>query len=118
MRKWIIVFTVVLSAMIELLDPTIVNVSLPHVMGNLGATLDEITWVVTAYVFANVIVVPMTSWLAIVFGRRNYFVGSIILYSLSLPSSAATRRPYGNWSCSASCKVSAVGRCCRPRNRS
>ena len=83
MRKWVIVFTVVLSTMIELLDTTIVNVSLPHMMGNLGATLDEIAWVVTAYVFANVIVVPMASWLAIVFGRRNYFVGSIVLFTVS-----------------------------------
>src|SRR5574340_1112490 len=82
-RKWLIVFTVVLSTLIELLDTTIVNVSLPHMMGNLGATLDEIAWVVTAYVFANVIVVPMASWFSIVFGRRNYFVGSIVLFTVS-----------------------------------
>ena len=83
LRKWIIVVTVILSSVIELIDTTIVNVSLPQMMGNLGATLDEIAWVVTAYVFANVIVVPMASWLSTVFGRRNYFTGSILLFTVS-----------------------------------
>ncbi|MFN8626586.1 MAG: DHA2 family efflux MFS transporter permease subunit [Candidatus Binatia bacterium] len=82
-RKWIIVVTVVLSAIIELIDTTIVNVSLPQMMGNLGATLDEIAWVVTAYVFANVIVLPMSAWLSGVFGRRNYFAGSIVLFTVA-----------------------------------
>jgi MFS transporter, DHA2 family, multidrug resistance protein len=82
-RKWIIVVTVVLSAVIELIDTTIVNVSLPQMMGNLGATLDEIAWVVTAYVFANVIVLPMSAWLSAVLGRRNYFVGSILVFTVS-----------------------------------
>ncbi|HXQ22061.1 MAG TPA: DHA2 family efflux MFS transporter permease subunit [Candidatus Acidoferrales bacterium] len=80
-RKWIITITVILSSVIELIDTTIVNVSLPQMMGNLGATLDEIAWVVTAYIFANVIVVPMASWLAAFFGRRNYFAASIILFT-------------------------------------
>src|SRR5512140_3573079 len=83
LRKWIIVVTVVLSSVIELIDTTIVNVSLPQMMGNLGATLDEVAWVITAYVFANVIVVPMASWLSALFGRRNYFAGSIVLFTVS-----------------------------------
>jgi DHA2 family multidrug resistance protein len=82
-RKWIIVVTVVLSAIMELIDTTIVNVSLPQMMGNLGATLDEIAWVVTSYVFANVIVLPMSAWLSGVLGRRNCFVGSILLFTIS-----------------------------------
>jgi DHA2 family multidrug resistance protein len=82
-RKWIIIITVILSSVIELIDTTIVNVSLPQMMGNLGATLDEIAWVVTAYVFANVIVVPMAGWLSTVLGRRNYFAGSILLFTVS-----------------------------------
>jgi DHA2 family multidrug resistance protein len=82
-RKWIITVTVILSAVIELIDTTIVNVSLPQMMGNLGVTLDEIAWVVTAYVFANVIVVPMASWLATLFGRRNYFAGSIVVFTVA-----------------------------------
>src|SRR5262249_23752701 len=85
-RKWIITITVILCSVIELIDTSIVNVSLPQMMGNLGATLDEIAWVVTAYVVANVIVVPMASWLATSFGRRNYFVGSIALLVASIGS--------------------------------
>src|SRR3954469_211669 len=82
-RKWMIAFTVVLASVIELIDTSIVNVALPQMMGNLGATLDEVAWVVTAYVVANVIVVPMTGWLSAVFGRRNYFAGSIVLFTVA-----------------------------------
>jgi len=82
-RKWIITVTVIMASLIELIDTSIVNVALPQMMGNLGATLDEVAWVVTAYVVANVIVVPMTGWLSAVFGRRNYFAGSIILFTVA-----------------------------------
>jgi len=82
-NKWIITITVILASMIELIDTSIVNVALPQMMGNLGATLDQIAWVVTGYVVANVIVIPMTSWFATVFGRRNYFVGSLILFTVA-----------------------------------
>jgi DHA2 family multidrug resistance protein len=81
--KWIITITVILASMIELIDTSIVNVALPQMMGNLGATLDQIAWVVTGYVVANVIVIPMTGWFATVFGRRNYFVGSLILFTVA-----------------------------------
>jgi MFS transporter, DHA2 family, multidrug resistance protein len=80
-RKWIITVTVVLATLIELIDTSIVNVALPQMMGNLSATLDEVAWVVTAYVVANVIVVPMTGYLSGVFGRRNYFAASILLFT-------------------------------------
>jgi DHA2 family multidrug resistance protein len=80
-RKWIITITVILASVIELIDTSIVNVALPQMMGNLGATLDEVAWVVTSYVVANVIVVPMTGWLSSLFGRRNYFTGSILLFT-------------------------------------
>ena len=82
-RKWIITVTVILASVIELVDTSIVNVALPQMMGNLGATLDEVAWVVTAYVVANVIVVPMAGWLSSAFGRRNYFAGSIILFTVA-----------------------------------
>lgn len=64
----------------QLIDTSIVNVALPHIMGNLGADLDDASWVVTAYVFANVLVIPMTGWLSAYFGRRRYYIGSIILF--------------------------------------
>lgn len=82
-NKWIITITVILASMIELIDTSIVNVALPQMMGNLGATLDQIAWVVTGYVVANVIVIPMTGWFASVFGRRNYFIGSMVLFTVA-----------------------------------
>jgi DHA2 family multidrug resistance protein len=74
-------FGVMLALILEILDSSIVNVALPSMMGNLGATVDEISWVVTSYIIANVIVIPMTSFLAGRFGRRRYFVGSILLFT-------------------------------------
>ncbi len=74
---------VMLAVVLEILDTSIVNVALPTMMGNLGATVDEISWVATSYIVANVIVIPMTSWLAGRFGRRPYFVGSILLFTLA-----------------------------------
>ncbi|HEY6930488.1 MAG TPA: MFS transporter, partial [Thermoanaerobaculia bacterium] len=82
-RKWIIVITAILASLIELIDTSIVNVALPQMMGNLSATLDEVAWVVTSYVVANVIVVPMTGFLSRLFGRRNYFAGSIVLFTVA-----------------------------------
>ncbi len=82
-NKWLITVTVILASVIELIDTSIVNVALPQMMGNLGATLDQIAWVVTGYVVANVIVIPMTGWFAAVLGRRNYFVGSLILFTIA-----------------------------------
>src|SRR5947199_4034255 len=82
-NKWLITITVILASVIELIDTSIVNVALPQMMGNLGATLDQIAWVVTGYVVANVIVIPMTGWFASVFGRRNDFTGSLILFTVA-----------------------------------
>jgi MFS transporter, DHA2 family, multidrug resistance protein len=69
-----------LAAMLELIDTSIVNVAIPHMMGNLGATLDEISWVSTGYIIANVIVIPLSSWLSGYFGRKRYLAGSILLF--------------------------------------
>ena len=74
---------VMLAVILEILDTSIVNVALPTMMGNLGATVDEISWVVTSYIVANVIVIPMTSFFAARFGRRRYFVGSILLFTFA-----------------------------------
>ncbi len=74
---------VMLAVVLEILDTSIVNVALPTMMGNLGATVDEISWVATSYIVANVIVIPMTSFFAAAFGRRRYFVGSIILFTVA-----------------------------------
>jgi DHA2 family multidrug resistance protein len=81
-RRIIITITAVFCALLEIIDTTIVNVALNDMRGNLGATLNEISWVITAYSLANVIVVPMTSWLSQQFGRRNYFAASVILFTV------------------------------------
>ena len=81
-RRAIITMTAILCALLEIVDTTIVNVALKHMQGNLGATLPEVGWVITAYAIGNVIIVPMTSWLSQQFGRRNYFAASIILFTV------------------------------------
>jgi MFS transporter, DHA2 family, multidrug resistance protein len=81
-RRIIITVTAILCALLEIVDTTIVNVALNDMRGNLGATLSEVGWVITAYAIGNVIIVPMTSWLSQQFGRRNYFAASIILFTI------------------------------------
>src|SRR6266496_1737144 len=81
--KYIIAITVSLASVLELLDTSIVNVAIPHMMGNLGATLDQIAWVSTGYIVANVIVLPITGWLSAYFGRRRYFAASITLFTIA-----------------------------------
>ncbi len=78
--KYLIAIAVTLAAVLELIDTSIVNVAIPHMMGNLGATLDEISWVSTGYIIANVIVIPLSSWLSGYFGRTRYLTGSILLF--------------------------------------
>jgi len=81
--KWIITFTVIVAATLELVDTTIVNVSLPQIMGNLGGTLEDIGWLVTSYAVANVIILPMSGWIGMRFGRKNYFFTSIIVFTVA-----------------------------------
>src|SRR6185503_17727876 len=82
-RKWIITITVILASLLELIDTTIVNVALPDIMGNLGATLEDAGWLVTGYAVANVIILPMSGWLGDRFGRKNYFLASILIFTLA-----------------------------------
>lgn len=82
-RRVIITITAIFCALLEIVDTTIVNVALNDMRGNMGATLSEIGWVITAYAIGNVIIVPMTSWLSQQFGRRNYFAASVIIFTIS-----------------------------------
>src|SRR5213596_2606952 len=91
--KYLIAITVSLASVLELLDTSIVNVAIPHMMGNLGATLDQIAWVSTGYIVANVIVLPITGWLSAFFGRRRYFAGSIALFTIAIDPAKKRRRP-------------------------
>src|SRR5580700_9362104 len=82
-RRWIVVAGVMMAALLQTIDLTIVNVALPTVQGNLGASVDEATWVLTGYVIANVVVIPLTPWLQLRFGRKNYFLASIAGFTLA-----------------------------------
>ncbi len=81
--RLIITITVMAATLMEVLDTSIVNVALPDMMGNLGATLDEIGWVSTGYIISNVIVLPLTGWLSDLFGRKRYLTYSVILFTLA-----------------------------------
>lgn len=81
--RWIVVITAVSAAIMELIDTSIVNVGLNDIAGNLGATIEDVSWVVTSYGIANVIIIPMTSFLQTYFGRKNYYIGSIILFTIA-----------------------------------
>ena len=81
--RYLIAFAVTLASVLELVDTSIVNVAIPHIMGNHGATLEEVAWVSTGYIVANVIVLPLTGWLSERLGRRNYYTGSIALFTLA-----------------------------------
>jgi DHA2 family multidrug resistance protein len=82
-HKYLIAFAVVLAALMQVIDSSIVNVALPDMMGNLGASLDEIAWVSTGYILASVVIIPLTGWLGDFFGRKRYFVGSIVIFTIS-----------------------------------
>ena len=82
-RRVIVTITAVTCALLQIIDTTIVNIALPTMQGSMGASLSEITWVITAYAIANVIVMPLTSWLGQQFGRRNYFAASIIIFTIA-----------------------------------
>ncbi len=82
-RKVIITVTVIIAAMLELIDTTIVNVALNHISGNLGASIEDVSWVVTSYAIANVIIIPLSGFLGNLLGRRTYFIGSILLFTLA-----------------------------------
>jgi DHA2 family multidrug resistance protein len=77
-NPWIIAISVMLATFMEVLDTSVVNVSLPHIAGSLSASIDEATWTVTSYLVANAIVLPMTGWLASAFGRKRLLMLSVV----------------------------------------
>src|SRR6266481_3414914 len=95
--RYLIAITVSLASVLELLDTSIVNVAIPHMMGNLGATLDQIAWVSTGYIVANVIVLPITGWLSAYFGRRRYFAGSMAIFGVGVMVGPTLGPTFGGW---------------------
>ena len=81
--RWIVLIALMAGTVMEVLDISIVNVAVPDMMGNLGATLDQISWVATGYIVANVITLPLTGWLSSYFGRRRYLAGSIVIFTIA-----------------------------------
>jgi MFS transporter, DHA2 family, multidrug resistance protein len=81
--RGLIAFTVMLPTLIEIIDTSVVNVSLDHIRGSLSAGIDESTWTITAYLVSNAIVIPMAGWLARLIGRKNYQIASIALFTFS-----------------------------------
>jgi len=81
--RWLILLGLITAAIMEVLDTTIVNVALPQMAGNLGATYDEIAWVATGYILSNVVVLPMTAFFTATFGRKNYLTFSITLFAFA-----------------------------------
>src|SRR6266849_1108281 len=82
-NPWLIAVVVAMAAFMEVLDTSIANVALPHIAGNLGASNDESTWVLTSYLVSNAIVLPMSGWLASLFGRKRFFLLCILLFTIS-----------------------------------
>ncbi len=81
-NPWTIVVVVTLAAFMEILDTTIVNVSLPHIAGSLGASYDELTWALTSYLLANGIVLTISGWLSSLLGRKRYFVICVFMFTV------------------------------------
>ncbi len=81
--RWMITLGVSIGALLEVIDSSIVNVALPHIQGNLGATISEATWVITSYSIANAIILPLAAWLGTTFGRKDYFIFSLIGFTVS-----------------------------------
>jgi len=79
----IIVITTIAAAVMELVDTSIINVALNDMSGSLGVNIEDISWVITAYAIANVIIIPLTGFLAEYFGRKNYYIVSMIIFTLA-----------------------------------
>ncbi len=82
-NPWLIAIAVMSSTFMEVLDTTVVNVSLPHIAGSLSASNDEATWTLTSYLVANAIILPMTGWLAGRFGRKRLLMTSVTGFTIA-----------------------------------
>ena len=82
-NPWLIAAVVAVAAFMEVLDTSIANVALPHIAGSLGASQDESTWVLTAYLVSNAVVLPMGGWMASIIGRKRFFMSCIVIFTIS-----------------------------------
>jgi len=82
-NPWLIAPTVMLATFMEVLDTSVANVSLQHIAGNLSATVEESTWVLTSYLVSNAIVLPLTGWFSKLFGRKRFYMACVVIFTLS-----------------------------------
>ena len=82
-NPWLIAVVVALAAFMEVLDTSIANVALPYMAGNLGASNDQSTWVLTSYLVSNAIILPITGWLAGTIGRKRFFMSCLAIFTVS-----------------------------------
>src|ERR1700759_4765935 len=82
-NPWLIAVVVTLATFMEVLDTSIANVALPHIAGDLSAGQDESTWVLTSYLVSNAIVLPISGWIATVFGRKRFYMTCVALFGIS-----------------------------------
>ena len=82
-NPWLIAVSIMLATFMEVLDTSVANVSLPYIAGNLSASTDEATWVLTSYLVSNAIILPATNWLGQLFGRKRFLISCIILFTLA-----------------------------------
>jgi DHA2 family multidrug resistance protein len=82
-NPWVIALVVTLATFMEVLDTSIANVALPHIAGSLSAGQDESTWVLTSYLVSNAIVLPLSGWLSSIFGRKHFYMGCVVVFTLS-----------------------------------
>ncbi len=90
-HKWLVALAVMLGATLEVLDTSIVNVSLPHMQGSFSASVDEVTWILTSYIVANGIMIPLTGWISTRVGRKRYFISSVVLFVIASGACGAAR---------------------------
>ena len=102
-HKWLVAAAVMLGAFLGVLDTSIVNVALPYMQGSFAASVDEITWIVTSYLVATGVTIPLTGWIAARIGRKRYFILSVTLFVLG-STLCGSPPDCIRWCYSASCK--------------
>ena len=82
-NPWVIAAVVSLAAFMEVLDTSIANVALPYMAGGLASSLDDASWVLTSYLVANAVVLPISGWLSIRLGRKRFYMGCVVIFTVS-----------------------------------
>ena len=82
-NPWLIAITVTIATFMEVLHTSIANVALPHIAGDLGASIDDANWVLTSYLVANAMIIPLSSWLSTALGRKRYYMGCVALFTVT-----------------------------------